>query len=369
MAQLGLEDLILEGSNPPRLDYIPVDWIHVGEGIPPSPQLLESVRVHRTVMMPILVNQRQDGRYECVAGRRRVLAAREAGLATVPAAIMNLPEFAPVLLTSPIIENKIRSDNAAMASEHVDALFDRGAEEDTISGALGISKAKVKNVRRPWTALIPGLRDLWRTGAIKANVAIAASKLGKTQQDNLLALYGREGALTVRDVAREAAGGFDSTELPLNDAQLTGWKAKARGYAESLEMTIRAEANRDPEAADLLTKLIPVLDAFQLRSVTFAGDAPGEHDSVAPDAEWSQDDHDDADSCDVLASGTGAADGPCAGCGGEWIQGVHFSPNEIAMGVSGDPDGYVAEPEQENVTPIRRGRGRPRKDGTTSSHG
>ncbi|MGZ8716552.1 MAG: ParB N-terminal domain-containing protein, partial [Gaiellaceae bacterium] len=87
--------MLVGGLEPGAVELLelPVDAIHAN---PKQPRkrfdgeagsgLAESVR-RQGVIQPLIVRPRDAGGYEIVAGERRWRAAREAGLATVPAVI------------------------------------------------------------------------------------------------------------------------------------------------------------------------------------------------------------------------------------------------------------------------------------------
>jgi ParB family transcriptional regulator, chromosome partitioning protein len=109
----GLEVLVggLEPGAPELLD-IPIDAVHPN---PKQPRrkfdgeagtgLTESVK-HQGVIQPLLVRPRAAGGYEIVAGERRWRAAREAGMATVPAVVREADDRDTLLLG--LIENVAR---------------------------------------------------------------------------------------------------------------------------------------------------------------------------------------------------------------------------------------------------------------------
>src|ERR1700731_4447856 len=69
-------------------------------------ELTESVRMHG-ILQPIRVRQKGD-RYEVIAGARRLSAARQAGLSTVPAVIADVGDDEAYLET--LVENIQRED-------------------------------------------------------------------------------------------------------------------------------------------------------------------------------------------------------------------------------------------------------------------
>jgi ParB family transcriptional regulator, chromosome partitioning protein len=109
----GLEVLVggLEPGAPELLD-VPIDAVHPN---PKQPRrrfdgeagtgLAESVK-HQGVIQPLLVRPRAAGGYEIVAGERRWRAAREAGMATVPAVVREADDRDTLLLG--LIENVAR---------------------------------------------------------------------------------------------------------------------------------------------------------------------------------------------------------------------------------------------------------------------
>jgi ParB family chromosome partitioning protein len=101
----------MEAAGPELLD-LPVELIHPN---PKQPRkrfdaeagsgLAESVK-RQGIIQPLLVRPRTAGGYEIVAGERRWRAAREAGLATVPAVVRQADERETLLLG--LIENVAR---------------------------------------------------------------------------------------------------------------------------------------------------------------------------------------------------------------------------------------------------------------------
>jgi ParB family chromosome partitioning protein len=69
--------------------------------------LSNSIKLHG-VLQPILVRPKGEGRFEIVAGERRWIAARRAGLDTIPAHIRDVDDSA--LLETALVENIQRQD-------------------------------------------------------------------------------------------------------------------------------------------------------------------------------------------------------------------------------------------------------------------
>lgn len=82
-------------------------------------QLVASVKEHG-ILEPLLVRPLKDGKYELVAGERRLRAAREAGLEAVPIVVRQLDDRQAIQVA--LMENLQREDLNAM--EETDAVLD-----------------------------------------------------------------------------------------------------------------------------------------------------------------------------------------------------------------------------------------------------
>lgn len=284
VTQLTLEDLVLKGPVKGAHKMLPEDWIHAGEGLPPSEKMIASIRAHG-IFYPIIVNQREDGRYDVIDGARRLKAARSLGMGKVPAIVYNVPEHAVALLTAPVVLNEIRSDNLALACEHIDALFERGADEEVMSGALEMSAAKIRSYRSVWTSLITGLQDAFRSGQIKPGVARRCARLTKAEQARCFAHLEGTGGLTLRDVARIVGDAPTTASMDLPGEDDGGWKARARTAAFELELAARVGAQDNTTAAEFLARLVALLDEYGMRTLQFGGEQRAAADAVLNDEE------------------------------------------------------------------------------------
>jgi ParB family transcriptional regulator, chromosome partitioning protein len=108
----GLEVLIGGADNAGELAQLPVESIHPNPRQPRrrfAPEagvgLAASIRA-QGVLQPVVVRPRGDGGWELIAGERRWRAAREAGLATVPALVREAEDRDSLLLS--LVENVAR---------------------------------------------------------------------------------------------------------------------------------------------------------------------------------------------------------------------------------------------------------------------
>ncbi|HEV7677301.1 MAG TPA: ParB/RepB/Spo0J family partition protein [Candidatus Dormibacteraeota bacterium] len=111
-------------------------------------ELVESVR-HHGVLQPIRVRAAGAGRYEIIAGERRWLAARQAGLRTIPAIIAAVDDDHAFLES--LVENVQREDlNAADRAEALRHLrVNLGLQSwEEVGRVVGLSRQHVHNLLR-----------------------------------------------------------------------------------------------------------------------------------------------------------------------------------------------------------------------------
>jgi ParB family chromosome partitioning protein len=119
-------------------------------------ELAESVRVHG-VIQPVLVRPMGTD-YQVIAGERRLRAAKQAGLSTIPAVIRELNDREAIELA--LVENLQRSDLNPMEESQA---FQRLVEEfqwtqDEIGARVGKSRSHVANYLR-LLQLEPAIQD------------------------------------------------------------------------------------------------------------------------------------------------------------------------------------------------------------------
>ena len=151
----GLEVLVggLDAA-PTELLELPVEAIHPNPRQPrkrfdgeAGSGLAESVR-RQGVIQPLLVRPRDAGGYEIVAGERRWRAAREAGLATIPA-IVRIADDRDTLLLG-LIENVAREDLNPVEEARACAILvdDLGVSKAELASRIGKSRPAVANAIR-----------------------------------------------------------------------------------------------------------------------------------------------------------------------------------------------------------------------------
>jgi ParB family chromosome partitioning protein len=149
----GLSQLISEQAAGSVLE-VPLDSIIPNSRQPRSyfdiaalDELADSIREHG-ILQPLVVRPIQEGRYELIAGERRLRAASIAGLRTVPALVRSADD--QKLLELALIENLQREDISAIESARAyQQLVDRfGLTQEEIAKRVGKSRATVANSMR-----------------------------------------------------------------------------------------------------------------------------------------------------------------------------------------------------------------------------
>jgi ParB family chromosome partitioning protein len=142
---------VLIGSGEPELAHVPVEQIH------PNPQqprkeldrdavsgLADSIRA-QGLIQPVIVRPRVQGGYELIAGERRWRAAREAGIATVPAVVRDADDRDTLLLG--LVENVAREDLSPVEEGRAYAILldEFGLSLGELAERVGKSKPTVSN--------------------------------------------------------------------------------------------------------------------------------------------------------------------------------------------------------------------------------
>jgi ParB family chromosome partitioning protein len=150
----GLAALLDPMGTEPTLLSLPVESLH------PNPRQPRTVFAQEAlddlarsiaqdgIMQPLVVRDAGDGRYEIIAGERRFRAARQAGLATVPAIVRRVDERQTLILA--LVENVIREDlNPIEAARGYATLIDELDLTPTeVAERVGKSRSAIANALR-----------------------------------------------------------------------------------------------------------------------------------------------------------------------------------------------------------------------------
>ena len=164
-------------------------------------QLVDSIK-ERGIITPVMLRQKEDGRFEMVSGHRRKRACELAGMETIKAEIRNLTRDDAILL---MVDSNLQrttilpSEKAFAYKMRLDAMRHQGKRTDLTSvpvaqkstsreelGKLvGESQDQVRRYIR-LTNLIPGLLELVDEGRIALRPAVEISYLTVNEQKDLL---------------------------------------------------------------------------------------------------------------------------------------------------------------------------------------
>ena len=206
-------------------------------------ELAESIK-SQGVMQPVLVRPVGPGRYEIIAGERRVRAANLAGLAEVPVLVRDVPDEAAAVMA--LIENIQREDlNPLEEAQGLKRLIDEfHLTHEQAAQAVGRSRSAATNLLRLLNLTAPVQQMLVagdiEMGHARALLALdAAAQIVAANQTAARKLSVRE---TERLVARSSAGD-------------TASHAPARAQAKSRDLVRMEEALSDRLTATVEIRL------------------------------------------------------------------------------------------------------------------
>ena len=144
--------------------------------------LADSIRLHG-IIQPLTVRRLASGYYQIIAGERRWRAAKLAGLAEVPAVIIEADDRKVMELG--LIENLQREDLNPMeeAQGYKSLMEDYGLTQEETAQRVGKSRSAVTNALR-LLGLTPSVRKLVEEGKLSAGHARALVPLSPSLQES-----------------------------------------------------------------------------------------------------------------------------------------------------------------------------------------
>ncbi|WP_248146464.1 ParB/RepB/Spo0J family partition protein [Microbacterium aoyamense] len=148
-------------------------------------ELVHSVREFG-VLQPVVVRVTDEGTYELIMGERRTRAAREAGLASIPAIVRETAD--ENLLRDALLENLHRSELNPLeeASAYQQLLEDFGITQEELAGRIGRSRPQISNTIRLLKLPVP-VQQRVAAGVLTAGHARAILSLADTEAMQRLA--------------------------------------------------------------------------------------------------------------------------------------------------------------------------------------
>lgn len=193
-----VQELPIEQIDPnpyqPRHDFDPGELAELAASIK-SQGLLQPVTVRPSPGSP--------GRYQLIAGERRLRASRDLGLATIKAIVRDVED--KQLMELSLVENLLRTDlNEIEVAEALMNLMNQYAYTTTrLAEVLGKSRPAVSNTLR-LLELPRGVQELIRRGRLTAGHGRAVLSFPAERRDTV-ALEAAEQGLSVREMERRSA--------------------------------------------------------------------------------------------------------------------------------------------------------------------
>ena len=167
---------IIANRNQPRQDFNPKEM----------QELTDSIKANG-ILQPLTVRDLDDGKFELIAGERRLRSAREAGLETVPVYILSI-EADVEMMEYALIENIQRVDlNPIEEAEGYAILCGKyNLAQEEIAKRVGKSRPAIANSLR-LLKLPPEIKSALKSGDISAGHARAI--LGVRKSFQMMTLY------------------------------------------------------------------------------------------------------------------------------------------------------------------------------------
>lgn len=194
-------------------------------------ELVHSVRAFG-VLQPVVVRAAENGTYELIMGERRTRAAREAGLASIPAVVRDTAD--ENLLRDALLENLHRSELNPLeeASAYEQLLADFGITQEELATRIGRSRPQISNTIRLLKLPIP-VQQRVAAGVLSAGHARAILSL-----DNPAAMQRLSDKIVNEDLsvraAEAAAKGADAADRRTPAPQAGARRAHLDEIAERL---------------------------------------------------------------------------------------------------------------------------------------
>jgi ParB family transcriptional regulator, chromosome partitioning protein len=233
----GLEALIPPAAGGTAALEIPIDRIARNPHQPRSSfddaslgELSASIAAHG-VLQPVVVRSTNDGGYELIAGERRLMASRAAGLSTIPAVVRETAGGEALELA--LVENLQRADlNAMEEAGAYRELIDRfGLSHEAVARQVGKSRVAISNALR-LLDLAPETRQAIVDGRISEGHgrALAAITIEELQRAVLqLVLDRRLSVRQTEELVRRKRSAPASHQPELLTGDLADLEAQLRG--------------------------------------------------------------------------------------------------------------------------------------------
>ena len=203
--------------------------------------LADSIREHG-IIQPLTVRRLSSGYYQIIAGERRWRAARIAGLAEVPAIVIEADDRKMTELS--LIENLQREDlNPAEEARGYQSLMeDYGLTQEQVAKRVGKSRPAIANALRLLN-LPQKVMDMVGEGEVSPGHARAL--LAFDDQDRIveIAQKVKTGKYSVRDIERMAKNQDEKKEKAAKAPEEPAWGGKS-AFLTEMEIAMSMEMGR-----------------------------------------------------------------------------------------------------------------------------
>ena len=230
--------------------------------------LIDSIKESNGVLVPTIIRQKENGRYEMISGHRRMRASQLLGLDTIPSIVKNLTddEATIIMVDSNIQREKLLPSEKAFAYKmKLDAIKHQGKstfrqsvgklESSYVLGEeIGESGRTIQRYIR-LTYLIPELLDMVDEERIAMGPAISISYLNEDFQNALLDYIEYFDATPSQGQANELKKLFQNNELEIQKIkeimmkekpnQIEKFKINANRLREVLPRNVRGDKIED----------------------------------------------------------------------------------------------------------------------------
>lgn len=209
------------------------------------------------LLQPVVVRAHGDGKWELVAGERRLRAVGRLGWSEIPAVVRDFDDRA--MLTLALVENLQRADlNPLEEAEGYQRLIDEfGLTQQQVADAVGKDRTSITNLLRVLT-LQPAVRQLVERGHITAGHARALLPIKDERRQLELAneivarqLSVREVEARARTLTAEPAGTLPGTPArPSSAPTATAADPAIRRIEEQLRKHLQTDVHVQTLGAD-----------------------------------------------------------------------------------------------------------------------
>lgn len=236
--------------------------------------LSQSIR-EKGVLQPLLVRERENGKYEIIAGERRFRAASMAGLTEVPVIVKSMDD--KEVLEVALVENLLRENLSAIEeAEGLQRLIDEFSHtQEALSQIIGKSRSHIANTLR-LLSLPASVRQMIRDGVLTAGQARPLVGLPEAET---LAQKIVERGLNARQAEALAAG----AKLPAKEKKAAGKDGDLEEISSfmtrSLGLKVKISAGRGGGGKVVLQYANPadldkIIDILQQKSTLTNGSRP-----------------------------------------------------------------------------------------------